>query len=309
MKTSSSKPIKNLPASVHDRLATLAKKRGRPFQEILEYYAIERFLFRLSQSHHARHFVLKGGQVLLAWGIPLQRPTRDIDLQASAAISDSDLEDILKEVCAQPVDPDGLTFHPDPVLVQHIIANATPPGIRVRFSASLGAAKIPMQIDITFAAETNLPTTYVDYPPLLGMPAPRLRGCSHVTVVAEKVHAMVSLGMINSRLKDFYDTWLISQILHVSGVDLTAAMVSTFRARRTLMPDTSPSSFSDQFAQEKQREWQALLASFPQSKAIPANFLNLLVDLRRFLLPPLQAAESGNTLDADWNPGGPWIAS
>ena len=269
MKTSPSKPIKNLPASVHDRLATLAKKRGRPFQEILEYYAIERFLFRLSQSHHARHFVLTGGQVLLAWGIPLQRPTRDIDLQASAAISDSDLEDILKEVCAQPVDPDGLTFHPDPVLVQHIIANATPPGIRVRFSASLGAAKIPMQIDINFAAETNLPTAFVDYPPLLGMPAPRLRGCSHVTVVAEKVHAMVSLGMINSRLKDFYDTWLISQILHVSGVDLTAAIVAHSTPAEPLCQTLRPPPFQINSPKKNSANGKRFLPRSPSPRRFP----------------------------------------
>lgn len=199
MKTSSSKPIKNLPASIHDRLTTLAKKRGRPFQEMLEYYAIERFLFRLSQSPHSGHFVLKGGQLLLAWGIPLQRPTRDIDLQASVTISDPDLERAIKEICAQPVDPDGLLFDPGSVLVQRIIANATPPGIRVRFAAFLGAAKIPMQIDINFAGDSNPPSTFVNYPSLLGMPAPRLRGYSHVTVVAEKLHAMVALGLINSR--------------------------------------------------------------------------------------------------------------
>ena len=169
--------------------------------------------------------------------------------------------------------------------------------------------RIPMQIDINFAGDSNPPSTFVNYPSLLGMPAPRLRGYSHVTVVAEKLHAMVALGLINSRLKDFYDTWLISQILSVSGVDLTASIATTFRDRKTLLPNTTPSSLSDEFAQANQRQWQALLASFSQSRPIPADFPDLLTELRSFLLPPLQAAASGNAFDAKWSPGGPWVAS
>src|SRR4026207_2071525 len=76
----------NVPASVHQRLLNLARQTNRPFNELLHYCAIQRFLFRFSRSAYAEEFVLKGAQMLRAWDAPLARPTMDIDMLGESQI-------------------------------------------------------------------------------------------------------------------------------------------------------------------------------------------------------------------------------
>lgn len=102
------RPIKDLTKSVHTRLLTLAKRTGRPFNEVLQLYAMERFLYRLSRSKHSTSFVLKGGLMLRVWKAPVTRPTKDVDLLGRTKNTVANLVSIVEQVCNEPVEPDGI---------------------------------------------------------------------------------------------------------------------------------------------------------------------------------------------------------
>ncbi len=168
--------IKNLPMSVHDRLRNLAQLSNRPYQELLEYYAMERFLYRLSQSHHVNAFVLKGALMFVVWGTHRFRPTRDIDLLGQTDNAVNNIVEIVKYVCNQAVQPDGLAFLAETVAAEQITEGADYVGVRVTFRCQLGTARIPMQIDIGFADAVTPAPVKILYPTLLDMPAPQRRG-------------------------------------------------------------------------------------------------------------------------------------
>ena len=197
------KPVKNLPESVKARLTNLARSTGRPFNEVLRYYAIERFLYRLAQSKYAHTFVLKGGLIFYARQLHLARPTRDIDLQAYASSLLSDVDLIFREICSQPVEADGMRFDQASVKSERIMANAVLQGVGVKCWSYLGAAEIQVQIDVSYANVITPGDITIAYPTLLASPEPRLRAYPYETVIAEKLQALVFLGRINDRLKDF----------------------------------------------------------------------------------------------------------
>ena len=191
-----------LVASIRARLQNMARENGLNLEDLLYRYAIERFLYRLSQSNYQNYFVLKGGQVFAAWGISLGRPTRDIDLFGMAADTVENLIQIVKEICKQAVEPDGMVFDLETVIGQAIEENADTPGVRLNFRSRLGNARIRMQMDIGFSDVITPEVAMVNLPTLLDMPVPHLLLYPLETVIAEKLQAMVYLGEINSRMKD-----------------------------------------------------------------------------------------------------------
>lgn len=209
---------RNLPASVHDRLLALARESHRPFNELLQYFAMERFLFRMGRSKHAARFVLKGGLMLLAWRAPLSRPTKDIDMLASLDNDVQLVEDVVKDVCLVAVEPDGMTFDPVSVSGRVIVEQAEYPGVRVRLLGFLGSARVTLQLDVGFGDLVVPGPTGLDYPTLLAdFPAPAIVGYSRESVIAEKFHAMVRLGRLNSRMNDFFDLWLLARQFDFEG--------------------------------------------------------------------------------------------
>ena len=238
-----------LVASIHDRLLNKAKAQHRPFQELLQYYAMERFLYRLSHSEHRDRFVLKGGLMLRFWQASFARPTLDIDLLGKIENQEARILQALTEVCNEDVEPDGLNFEPVGMKAERITEDAHYQGLRVRFQAHLGPSRVMLQIDIGFG-DTVLPAPEsVSYPTLLDLPAPLLLGYSRVSTIAEKLDAMVSLGMLNSRMKDYYDIWYLSRHFGFCFADLAKAIHSTFHHRGTALP-TDPIVLSDSFAAE-----------------------------------------------------------
>jgi hypothetical protein len=199
----------NLAASIRQRLLNKARETGRPFNEILQYFAIERFLYRLATSPHADKFVLKGALMFTAWQAPLSRPTRDIDLLGLTNNSIDAIVAMTQTICTQAVEPDGLTFEPEGVEGERIVEGADYEGVRVRFRGSLGTARITMQLDIGFGDVVIPQPVMVEYPTILPLSAPRLRGYSRESAIAEKFEAMIKLGILNSRMKDFFDVWLL----------------------------------------------------------------------------------------------------
>ncbi|MHB1357321.1 MAG: nucleotidyl transferase AbiEii/AbiGii toxin family protein, partial [Anaerolineae bacterium] len=198
----------NTPNSIHQRLLNYAKAQGRPFNEVLQYYGMQRFLYRVGQSRFKERFILKGALMLVAWQSPVTRPTRDIDLLGRLDNEPAVIVAAIQEMCSQAMPEDGLHFDAESVKGERIIEGTSYSGVRVHLVAYLGRARIPIQVDIGFGDLLVPGPTWVSLPTVLDIPPAELWGYSRESAVAEKVQAMVLLGEINSRLKDFYDIWL-----------------------------------------------------------------------------------------------------
>lgn len=280
-----SDPVVNLPVSVLHRLRNKARAEGRNPQEILRYYAIERFLYRLAQSDYAEQFVLKGALIFLAWGLDLARPTRDIDLAGFTATDVETVSRIMREVCRTAVISDGMEYDANSVRGAIIREGARYLGVRISIDCTLGKARSPVHIDIGAGDAITPGTIYVRYPTLIEMPAPELRGYPPETVIAEKVEAMVALGEINSRMKDFYDVWLITRRLELEGSTLQQAIQATFQRRQTSLPTQLPPAFTDLFASDKQAMWNAFVARNVPALDAPSDFHTVVAALREFVAP------------------------
>jgi hypothetical protein len=293
-------------ASVRQRLQNAARNTNRPFQEMLVYYAMERFLYRLARSPHAGQFVLKGALLLRAWNAPASRPTKDIDLLGHMENTVDAVVPILRAVCSQQVEPDGLVFHADTVAGTAIKEDADYAGVRVTFFATLQNARVAMQVDIGFGDVLTPAAAATDYPTLLDFPAPRLKSYNRETAVAEKFEAMVKLGLANSRMKDFYDVWLLSRQFDFDGPALAAAVSRTFANRKTAVVP-SPFALTPAFAADagKQTQWRAFVRKSRLEDA-PAELQEVVDALGAFLLPLAGAIDGGSAFDRTWRAPGPW---
>ena len=297
----------NLPASIHQRLLNQAKEERRPLQELLQYFAIERFLFRLSQSPHATKFYLKGALMLRLWDSPLSRPTIDVDLMGQTVLSNEALEKTIRDVCEQKVPDDGCIFDSSTVRAQAIRVDDDYGGIRVEFLAHIGKMRLRMQVDVGFGDVVVPGPIPIDFPALLDFPSPHLLAYSPESAIAEKFQAIVILDSANSRMKDFYDIWLLVRAHRFDGTVLNQAITATFTRRRTALPIDVPTGLTDSFAEDrnKQTQWNA----FVRKGRIAINhttFGQVVQLLRGFLMPPTLAAARGEAFAAYWPPGGPW---
>jgi predicted nucleotidyltransferase component of viral defense system len=297
----------NVAASVRQRLLNLSRNRGEDFNLILTWYGIERLLYRLTKTSHADQFVLKGALLFALWTGKLHRPTRDLDLLGHGTSSDQRLTEVFREVCLVDVQPDGLIFDPDSVWVAEIGATEEYQGRRVRLLAMLGKARIHLQVDVGFGDAVTPPAQELEYPTLLDFPAPRLRVYPKETVVAEKLQAMVVLGILNSRMRDFFDVWFMSKMLEFDGPMLARAIQATFERRRTAIPEVAPVALTDQFALEPDKitQWRAFL-NRNRLDVGGDELRSIIQQLYRFLMPPLSALANGLEWQKTWPAGGPW---
>lgn len=251
-------------ASARQRLLNRARATGRPFQELLQYFAMERFLYRLAHSAYADRFVLKGALLLSVWRAPQSRPTVDIDLAGRMDNSPEAVREVIREIIALPVPDDGVHFDPRAVETRTIREDAEYAGVRTTFRAELAGARLPMQIDIGFGDVIFPEPEKINYPTLLDLPAPTLFAYPRETVVAEKLHAIVHLGLLNSRLKDYFDLWLLPRIYTFHGTTLVKAIRATFRNRDTVI-DQSPIGLNPAFAEQDARtsQWRAFVRTNP----------------------------------------------
>ena len=296
----------DIAASVRQRLLNKARASGRPFSELLQYFAMERFLYRLSKSAHADKFVLKGALMFTVWQAPETRPTMDIDLLGITGNSIDAIAVIAQAICEQDVEPDGLTFDPDSIEVARIMEDADYAGVRVRFRGALGAARIAMQLDIGFGDVVIPKPETVEYPSILDFPAPALRGYSRESAIAEKFEAMVKLGVLNSRLKDFFDIWLLSRQFDFDGPILTQAVANTFSTRGTVMP-AIPVALTSAFGNEpaKQTQWQGFVRK-SRLQTAPASFAEVVAAISAFLGPIARVIANGEIFNGTWKAPGPW---
>ena len=305
MKTT--RPV-NLPASVRERLLNLSRSRREDFQLTLTRYGIECLLVRLSQSLYSHRFVLKGAQLFNLWTASFHRPTRDLDLAGYGDSSQQALAQLFRELCSLDAEPDGLTFHPDSVRVTEIRGGQEYGGQRVQMLATLDNARIDLRVDIGFGDAVTPGVEEVEYPTLLGSPAPRLRAYPKETVVAEKLHAAVVLGVLNSRMKDYYDVWAMSRELRFDGPVLTSAIRATFKRRLTEIPRVIPVALTSDLAQRPDKivQWNAFL-SRSGLRTGGKGFPEIVEDLSHFLMPPLEALAGEEDFCQVWPAGGSWI--
>ncbi|MFO7957542.1 MAG: nucleotidyl transferase AbiEii/AbiGii toxin family protein, partial [Candidatus Brocadiia bacterium] len=278
--------LSNVPASVRQRLLNRIRETGEASNFVWSRYATERLLYRLSASEHAEHFVLKGAALFLVWTGEPHRPTMDVDLLADGEDSDEHLESVFRDLCRADVVPDGLQFDESSVAAVPIRGGQEYGGFRVKLTAYLGKSPVRITVDVGFGDAVTPAAQRITYPTLLDFPAPVLRACPRETVVAEKLHAMVVLGMINSRMKDFYDLYVLASGFAYRGSTLCQAVRATFDGRTTDLPAEPPVALTAEFAEDatKQRQWRAFLSRAGIDDA-PAELSATVAALAEFLDP------------------------
>ncbi|MGB3561588.1 MAG: nucleotidyl transferase AbiEii/AbiGii toxin family protein [Thermoanaerobaculia bacterium] len=300
--------VRDLAASVHARLLRLAHERGEELQRVLVKFALERFLFRLGASRIAGQYVLKGALLFQVWEAGLPRMTRDLDLLGLGDNSEAAIRAAFREILEAQAPGDGLRFDPESVSVAPIAQQTTYVGMRVKCRAFLGKAIIPLQIDVGFGDRVFPEPETITYPTLLEFPAPRVLAYAKETVVAEKTQAMIELGLLNSRLKDYFDLCYLARTQSFDGRRLQEAITATLQRRKTPSPLDQPEGLSARFAAEagKQAQWHA----FQQRAGLAEEDLeNVVEQVSSFVSPVLEAMALDEEFAKQWPPAGPWHPS
>lgn len=295
----------NIAASVRARLLNVAKAQGADSDLILTQFGLERLLYRLSVSPYAERFLLKGALLFNLWYDLPRRPTRDADLLGFGSSEISDLIRVFRDICATECD-DGIRFQRDTVSAEPIRKDAAYPGVRVKLRGTLDGARCPIQVDIGFGDIVVPKPETVAYPVLLdNLPAPSIRAYPRYSVIAEKFHALVVLGLGNSRAKDYFDLWTIAMHSELDGDVLSRAVSATFERRETPLPIEIPMGLSDTFIADtlKQSQWKAFLG---KNKLSAPDLADVIGTLRTFLLPVVGAVVKGTAFASRWIPGKQW---
>ena len=274
---------------------------------LLTRYALERMLYRLSISDQRNQFLLKGALLFDLWFDVPHRPTHDADFLGFGSADIPHVEEIFRSISRIDVE-DGIVFQPDSVKAAEIRKEANYAGVRVTLMGLLDSARCPVQIDVGFGDAVVPGPEDVSYPIILpGMPEPQIRAYPRYTVVAEKLEALTSLGMLNSRMKDFFDLWVLAKHSDFDGTVLTRAVAATFERRQTAIPQGLPIGLRDEFINDAQKEkqWQAFLR---KNALDPMPLAVVIADLREFLMPVLSSisAGAGVSYDRTWRIEAGW---
>ena len=296
---------RNISASVRDRLLNKARAEKLDYNLLLTRYALERMLYRLSISKQRDQFLLKGALLFDLWFDVPHRPTHDADFLGFGSAEIPHIEEIFRDICRIEVE-DGIAFQPDTVKAAEIRKEANYAGVRVTLQGMLDSARCPVQIDIGFGDAVVPGPDEVHYPVILGeMPEPHLHVYPRYTVVAEKLEALTSLGMLNSRMKDYFDLWILAKHSDFDGQILSRAVAATFDRRRTAIPTGLPIGLSDESISDAQKakQWQGFLR---KNTLDPMPLATVVADLRDFLIPVLAAIAAGGSHDYPWRSGAGW---
>ena len=292
--------------SIRHRLRNVLRARGEDVSLGLQRYAAERFLYRLGCSVHRERFVLKGATLFAIWGTTY-RPTRDLDF---TAYGDSDVDAVLgalRDICHTPDDVDALQFEAEKITTEPIRDGSEYPGIRVHIIAVLGTSRIPIQLDFGFGNAIVPGPEEVEYRSLLGDPPPRIRAYPQESVVAEKLHAMVTLGEQNSRYKDFYDMHTMANAFRFERSTLVAAVRATFERRATPIAEETPVALRATFYADAARtaQWRAYVTRSGMT-GVSQDFASIGEQIVGFLQPVWEDLNIGGTRRSDWSPEEGW---
>lgn len=298
----------NIAASIQARLKNEAEQQSKPFAELLQYYGMERFLYRLSKSQYVDKFVLKGGLLLYGWNVPLRRPTRDIDFRGYLDSSEESILRAIKEVITEPVPEDGIVFDTNTIRVEQTQINTDYEGVSIKFTGYLGRARIPMHIDIGFSDVLASRVERIVYPTLLNdTKAPRLKGYPRESIVSEKFHAMIRHAELNSRFKDYYDIWLIAENFEFESLSLHKAIEKTFAKRQTEIPPEKPVALTSEFAEANREKWKNFLKKFNLRNKEVEDFADVINKIWSFLEYPIRASLGDRpSKQLHWSPRKGW---
>ena len=298
------KQIKNVSASVRQKLLNISRKDNRPFNELIQYYAMERFLYRLSQSDYADSFILKGALALQVRKMEKFRPTMDIDISQKRDDETSEVIRQIKNILSVKIEEDGLVFDSQSVHLEDIKRDTPYKGTRILFIGILDSANINMQIDISFRDVIfPVPQKKMIFPCILDFPAPKLWCYSLESIVAEKFEALMKLGDWNSRMKDFYDLWALSRQHNFYGHQLSKAIELTFKNRGTSLKQEI-TAFKEEFISKKENEWRSFIKRLNQEH--PPSLSDVIESLKLFLLPVVKTLTTKEPAPKQWKAPGPW---
>jgi predicted nucleotidyltransferase component of viral defense system len=304
----SDKEVKNVVASVLGRLRNTAKESGATFQQILQQYAIERFLYRISKSKHAQSVILKGALLLKTIGIPSARPTMDIDMLRKGKSDQASLIALVKDCAKLEVESaDGLTFLADTIAAEEITKDAEYQGTRILMEARMDNVRLKIQIDFGVGDVMVPGPRTVEYPVFLDSDTIRLLAYPVESAIAEKLEAMVARGNANSRMKDFYDVWVCSNHLDFNADTLLKAISATFKNRETPVPAEEFDALTERFADEHRAQWNAFVKKIGADELRDA-FARIVADLKTFTIPLLRSLARGEEFEHEWKRGKGWSA-
>ena len=299
----------NIAASIKARLLNETRGGGTEFELFLVRYACERFLYRLGESTVRDRCILKGATLLALWMREPYRATRDIDLLAFGESDEGTVRTIITAVCSVQCEEDGITFDLETLRMSPIRDNQKYQGQRANLRARLGTARIAVQVDFGFG---NAVTPVVDderLPTLIGgVPAPMVRTYPRVATVAEKFETMVQLGTRNSRMKDFYDIWALSETFAFDGAELREAVGRCFERRGTVWSQAVPEALTPAFYSEAdlQGRWQSYGQDGQLLSSPPSTFEDIGSRVQSFLGPVRDSILAGESFEMNWSPRGPW---
>jgi len=285
---------KRLQASLRQRLLNIAQQEKVDFQVVLIRYGLERFLYRLGRSQHRESFLLKGAFLFHAWQNDVARPTRDVDLLGHGSPDIARLEVVVADIVGGEVGDDGLDFPLETIGGETIREASLHDGIRIKLVAKLGRTQIPLQLDVGFGDTAGRQAVELEYPTMLDQDPPLILAYKPQFVVAEKLEAMVVLGMINTRLKDYYDLWTLTRMMDIPSRDLVDAVRATFAQRGTSIPDAVPPALTDEYANDEQK--RRMWTSFIERNGLDvggASLASIVRDLRSYLVPLMAEAVRG----------------
>ncbi len=300
---------KNVPASIRARLLNLSRASQEDFQMLLNRYARERLLYRLSQSSYRDRFILKGATLFSVWAEKPFRSTRDADFLSFGPSDVESVTAVFRDLCGDDdlALDDGVRFDPESVQGARIREEDEYDGVRIHLMAFLGNARAPIQIDIGFGDTITPEAQEVELPVLLDLPAPRLRAYPMETVIAEKFQSMTVLTETNSRMKDFYDVWVLQGQFGFDGGTLSEAIKATFERRRTDVVPGSNVAFQASFyaTEEPLTRWR-LYVNRGSFERVPPTFAEVGEAIDAFLRPVAESISRNERFDLTWPPGGPW---
>jgi len=301
------KEVKNIVASVLARLRNTSKSNGVPFQQVLQQYAMERFLYRVSKSRHAQSVILKGALLLKTIGIPNARPTMDIDMLRTGKADEASLVALIKDCATLEVEPDGLTFLDNTVAAEAITKDSEYKGARILMDARMDNVRLRLQIDFGVGDVIVPGPRMIEYPVFLGGDTIQLLAYPVESAVAEKLQAMVALGGANSRMKDFYDVWICSKHLDFDAGTLLNALNATFRNRETPIPAQEFEALTAAFVEAHRVQWNAFVRKMGADELID-EFASVVADIKEFAMPALGSLARGEEFGPQWKSADGWRA-
>ncbi len=300
--------MKDISASIKARLLNLSKTANRDFQELTVRYTVERFLARLVESQYREEFILKGAMLYIPWKLDDTRTTMDLDLLGYGNPDLDNMRSVFQNICSTAIMDDGLVFIKESVTVNPIREESVYDGVRVLIQVKLGTMIIRFQVDVGFGDQIIPKPMDTEFPAIFAEQGPIIRSYSPETVIAEKFNAMVVLGMANSRMKDYYDIWMLSQSFTFNSSILGEAIQQTFLKRQNALPEFEPVALSDDFInnRDKKTQWKGFLKKQTRINSAP-DLEQIVLCLRKFILPIISNLHSETVVTKQWHSGNGWI--